>query len=186
MLESAVLGRSGLMSVSQIIRLVLATGVLVNSVGSAPAFGHAHGQRHSARLDDHGRRSPHHHSHSPMWSEECELFRHTATFSDCVFHLHGAWFGLVFNLPNPPGRPNGDRRSQIALHDETCPGLTKILPAAHAELARGAVVWLQVLIPEGRTGADLRPSAHLFPARHFLSEAETSCALRAGAGVLRC
>ena len=162
---------------------MLATAVLVGSVGSTPIFGHAH-EKPDADDHDHLHWAVHEHSHLHLNAAR-HGERHAAVeANDTVFHRHGMLFGIPFSLPAPT-EPHDDRLVQNPLAMAVLtPGAAVVTSHLGSVGERIVCPDAFVLAPDPRAG--IEPSATLLSGTQSLDPPGGHCALEARSGVLRC
>jgi hypothetical protein len=160
-------------------RLLLATLVLVGTIGSSPTFSHAHGRpdsSHDAHFDHHD------HDHGPLDSRSDHDHEDSVSIDDSVSHLHGVLLGIPFALPTAPGEEGS--RPGLLPFSEAC--LTPTATADADHFAAKALPWPDVW------GLASSPCAHRGPSAPALHAALSPygtispCALLTRSVMLRC
>jgi hypothetical protein len=124
-------------------RLVLATFVLVGSLGSSPTFGHAHegGDSDHRHLGHHlghhlGSELGHDADHHDGLHEEHDGSEWLAR-RGIEYHLHGVLFGIPFTVPNPSAQLSSTSNPFLLADD--CPTLIPAFGVSH--LLKERIPW---------------------------------------------
>ena len=172
---------------TKLLKLMVATNVLVGSIASTPTFGHAHALptslHHDHRDSDSVEHSHRSHSHGQLATSHDDD-DDAIVLAGRVFHLHGTWFGIPFTIPAPAERHNGDDGRRLPLADSCLMSLTPN-SATGVGPVRERPGWSDSLrlAPDLGAGLQLRPFSPLD--RPALTGAVSQCALQARSGVLR-
>ena len=164
---------------TKLVRLLLATLVLVGTIGSSPTFSHTHGRPDSS----HDAHFAHHdHDHAPVDSWSHHDHEDSVSDDDSASHLHGILLGIPFRFPTPPGQVGS--RPGLLPFSEAC--FTPSTTADADHLAAKLLPWPDVWGLASSLCAHRGPSAPSLHAAPSSYGATSPCALLTRSVMLRC